>query len=450
MARDAPASGIASEMAAAFYAVRLEDLPGAVVGHLRTLVVDAIACIHAAPPALLDLAERIACPTGDDGGPSVVLPTGAARSPVVAAVVNGALLRSRDLMDVYAGSDVCHPSEALPSILAAGQAVGCSGRRFLETLAAAFMLHVRLSEALPMHRLGFHHTGHAALVVPLALARMNGLPPRLAAEALNLASAGMLVPEGFSRGQVTNLKTFAYGLQARSAFDAVAMARSGLRGSARMLDEMLAVWAKAAGSPVDARQLTSPLEPEAIGRIWLKRYPAQYALQPLIAAAISLAADDRDAAARIVRIEVGASRRTIDRCADPAKYAPANAEAADHSLPFCIAAALTDAGFDAGSLEDRRWLDAGVARMMSLVKTEILDDTGGYEVGRQTLRCILDNGDTRELPPVYPPAGMSWWEIAEEKLRRHARHSLDIDRLLEAVESMESEPTLAGLAPIRA
>jgi 2-methylcitrate dehydratase len=443
-AEDRNRTPLALRLAEAFYSVRLEDLPEASINHLKTLVLDALACVHAAPRSLVGEARSVAVAGGgNEAGQCHVLTTGERLAPAAVALVNGALLRSRDLMDVYAGADVCHPSEVIPAILAAGEHAGASGRLMLETLAAAVMLHVRLSQALPMHRYGFHHTGHAAIVAPLAVARMLGLAPDEAAAALNLASRGLLMPEGFSRGHVTNLKTYAYGLQARAAFDAIAMAGARLRGASGTLGEMISLWSAVSNQQPDLKSLVGCLDRQAITEVWLKRYPAQYALQPLIAAGIGLQETMPNVHRRITEIKVTASRRTIDRCADAAKYSPSSAETADHSLPFCVAVALVDGKFDTNSLEDQRWLDPEVAGLMARIRIGASDADTGYAVGSQSITIRLADGEEFKVAPDYPRAGIGWRQIAADKLAAYAGHWLDPSAAIETIDGIE-EGSLAS------
>jgi 2-methylcitrate dehydratase len=429
---------LALKLAEAFYEVELDDLPEYSLAHVKTLLIDVFACIHAATEDLAREALDIATSDGDGSGPCHQLASGQTLAPAAAAIVNGALLRSLDLMDVYAGADVSHPGEIVPVVIAAAEAMQANGRLVLETLAAAFSLHVSLSEVVPVHRHGLHHTGHAAIVAPLAIARVSGLSAEQAAAALNLGSSRLLMPEGFSRGHVTNLKTYAYALQAKSAFDAVAMVQKGLQGSNTMLEVMIALWGRLAGEPAELDRILTLPPHEGIDKIWLKRFPAQYALQPLISAAIEFSQSRPAIHASIAEIVVGASQRTVDRCADSAKYRLTSAEAADHSLPFCFAAALIDTRLDVLSLSSQRWLDADVLSLMAKIKVKPLDNECGYAVGRQSVRIALHDGKQIDLIPTYPPATMDWRGVAEEKLRIYALPHASPDAIVSFAENLEA------------
>src|SRR5262249_2176094 len=154
-------------------------------------------------------------------GPGATVIRHGSRTEVsAAALVNGAMLRALDLTDTYVARDVCHPSEIIPAALACAEAAGASGRALLEPIIAGLGLHMRLADCIALHRHGLHHIGQAAWVVPLVAARLFGLEPAVAAQAVTIGAHGLIVPESFGRGQLTNLKAFAYPLPARASIDA--------------------------------------------------------------------------------------------------------------------------------------------------------------------------------------------------------------------------------------
>jgi len=428
---------LAELFASAVYNVTFEKIPPATVDHVKTILIDSLGCIFAAPEALEDEALALGGAEGHGGrGDARLIASGRdGMEPEIAALVNGAMLRSRDLMDVYAGVDVSHPSEVIPAALAAADTADASGRSFLEALTAGLCLHVTLAHEMPLHPFGFHHTGHASIVAPLVISRILGLDQQQAASALSLTAGNLLVPEGFSRGQVTNLKTYAYGLQAYNAFQAVRRSGAGLTGSNGFLDEMVAIWSKIGGKAFNRPALAQGLDLTLAGEIWLKRFPAQYAMQPLIAAA--LRSHGQGIADRISQIRVLASRRTVERCADPPKFKPANAESADHSLPFCICAALIDGAFGVETFEKRRWLDPDITGLMKKLKAEPISEDIGYAVGRQVLELTLTEGSVVSVEPEYPGGNSGWREIAVEKLTRHAPDHVAPAQLVQSVDALD-------------
>lgn len=434
-----PGAALASLFASAVYDVTLDDAATSTVDHAKTILIDALACIYAAPASLEDQAVAIA---GEQSLPgsrgSSLIASRRKAEPAVAALVNGAMLRSRDLMDVCAERDVSHPSEVIPSALAAAEAADATGQQLLEAVIAGLCLHVTLAQEMPVHPFGFHHTGHAAIVTPLVISRLLGLSAEQATSVVNLTAGSLLVPEGFSRGQVTNLKTYAYGLQAKNAFAAVHKSRAGLCGSQQFLEEMVGLWSRFSGVPFDRSALSDGLKPDRIEEIWLKQFPAQYALQPLISAAAEL--HEPGVADRISRIRVFASRRTVERCADAAKFAPQNEGAADHSLPFCVCAALVDGTLCGETFDRHRWQDEDISGLMGKLSAEAVSDDAGYAVGPQKLVLQMKDGTEISVTTTYPQEGSNWRDIAVEKLKSHAGGRVNPDRLVACIDDLENKP----------
>src|SRR3546814_21156436 len=89
-------------------------------------------------------------------------------------------------------------------------------------------MQAHLASTIALHRNGRHHVGHAAWVVPLIAGRLSGLGEEGAAEALNLSASGLIVPEGFRRGEGANVKARALALLAKRGYEVTEQAWAGL------------------------------------------------------------------------------------------------------------------------------------------------------------------------------------------------------------------------------
>jgi 2-methylcitrate dehydratase len=190
----------------------------------------------------------------------------------------------------------------------------------------------------------------------------------------------------------------------------------------------------------------APKSPVDLSAITLKKYPAQYALQPLIAAACNAHQLGRGAARGIEKVVVHASRRTVERTADPAKYVPSGPEAADHSLPFCIAVALMDGQFTAAALQSGRWADPETLALMARIVALPIGSATGYATGRQAMELHFHDATAVTMPCSYPPDGETPRGIAERKLREASQGLIDADGVLDLVLNLEGEPDLGRLA----
>jgi 2-methylcitrate dehydratase len=437
---------LATDLGGFVYGVDVAMLEARVVTDTKTLITDALACIIAgAGFEGARIARAMAPEHASDNKQATILLEGLRTGTASAALINGAMLRSLDLMDVYVGRDVCHPSEIIPPALACAEAGAASGKMFLEAVVAGLALHMQLADFIPLHRHGLHHVGQAAWTVPLIAARLLGHDKAIAARALTIGAHAMVVPESFSLGQLTNLKALAYPLLARQGIEAVRLAIAGLTGAPQACEEVVKLLSHRFAMDIPLQDLVPASAPDDVSVISLKIYPAQYALQPLIATASTIRGDSK-MLEQIERIIVRASWRTVERCADPAKYVPRSAEAADHSLPFCVAIAMLEGKLTIAALEKGRWKDEDVLALMSRIKAKPMNDDDGYHVGAQDITLQMKDGKFRTFPCRYPPEHVTWAMIAEQKLRQAAaKAGLDAEKILDVVSKLETEPSLDRL-----
>ncbi|MGD1879007.1 MAG: MmgE/PrpD family protein [Kiloniellaceae bacterium] len=437
---------LAADISRAFYAVNTAQSSADVTEHLHTLIVDALACILGGSDSeIVRIAGQAAGAAAPGPGRATILPGGPAATPADAALVNGTMLRSLDFMDVYVDADVSHPSESVPAALACAEAFGARGRDFLDSLLAAFTLHAHLAGTVALHRNGLHHVGHAAWVVPLIAARLSGQDEAAAANALNLSASGFIVPEGFSRGHVANVKAMAFPLIAKHAIELAELGTVGLAAQPGACEEVADLLSRITGTDLDPAALVPPQEASRVRAITLKAYPAQYALQPLVAAAAAFHRAEAPRLGAITRIVVRAARQTVARTADPAKFKPASREAADHSLPFCVASGLIDGGLTAEALHRGRWRDADILRLTGMMEVEPLGSGEGFAVGHQSIDLTFADGSSTSLDCVYPAEGTTWRRIACDKLATFAAGRCDAGRVVAAVEALEDAASVGPL-----
>src|SRR3546814_13023350 len=91
------------------------------------------------------------------------------------------------------------------------------------------------------------------------------------------------------------------------------------------------------GREINPASLLLPADLGAVADITLKAYPAQYALQPLIAAGAAFRLQQADRFARIARSVVRASQQSVRRHGVPSKFTPARRENTDTIHQVCVA-----------------------------------------------------------------------------------------------------------------
>lgn len=348
------------ERLAAFAAeVRFEHMPQEDVAAIRSLVLDTLGCALGAvgcEPVRL-LAPLLRAPA-DAQDAATLIGSGRRVGLADAILHNGALVRYLDAMDVYWARDICHPSENIPVALAAAQAGRRGGRALIEAIAVAYEAQVRLADAFSLEGIGLHHVSAAGFVAPLILGKIWGLGRREMAHAVALGGFRHLTAAALVHGHLSMAKTVGYAFPSSACVASTRLAGAGFTGPLGVLEGL------------GVKDLDLSAGTGSVRRVSLKRFPVQYALQSPVEAALMLrerlGGRIADIEALTIEMHADACRRT----ADPAKWAPANRETADHSLPCCVAMALVDGELGARQFDLERWQAPEVRALMARLRCE--------------------------------------------------------------------------------
>lgn len=247
-----------------------------------------------------------------------------------AAFVNSATASMLDLDDGHRAA-AGHPgASVIPAVLATAEACGADAQTAIAAIAAGYEIAVRTSAARDMERLDTLVTGPwCGQGAAAAAASLRGLPPATVAQAIALAgaSAPNLAAVAYSNVMGNHLKE---GIPWATAtgLAAVELAAAGFTGPIDLYD---------AERVYDRARLT-----DGLGAGWLvegsyfKPYGCCRWAHAAVEALVEMQARDGIAAAAIASIEVHTFSRTLRLNNDPA---PATLEAAQYSVPFCVALA---------------------------------------------------------------------------------------------------------------
>ena len=150
--------------------LRFEDIPPAVIQRAEDLFLDWFGSALAGKNAqAVEALECLAKSMGPSTGPSEVLISRRATSPLFAALVNAAASHLAEQDDVHNGS-VFHPGTVVfPPALAVAQSLGNSGRDLLTAAVAGYEVGIRVGEFLGRsHYKVFHTTGTAGTIAAAA------------------------------------------------------------------------------------------------------------------------------------------------------------------------------------------------------------------------------------------------------------------------------------------
>jgi 2-methylcitrate dehydratase len=434
---------------------RFADLPPEVVREAKRRLLDTLGCAAAAldEPAP-GIARRVAARWR--GEPSTVLLGGGRSTPDWAAFANGAHVRYLDGNDTYLSLEPAHPSDNWAAIWAAGEAAGSSGRDWIAAAAVAYEIHCRLCDAACLRSRGWDHTTYGSISATLAAARLLGLDHGQALHALGIAGTTGTALRLTRTGELSMWKGCAFAFACRNAIFAALLAAEGLTGPSRFFEGDMGFIRQVSGNltlgPLGGRFESDWMLP----RTAIKFVPAEYHSQSAIAAALALRPRIGDPR-RIRSIAIDTFRAAVEIIAgDPSRWRPTTRETADHSLPYCTAAALLDGQVGTAQFTPERLADPLLLDLIA--RTSVAEHfayTAAYPGAvPNRVHVTLDDGTTLTEEVLYPP-GHERKPLSDEQLAAKfhalADPAIGVDAasrvraLVERLEELDQPHELLGL-----
>ena len=99
-----------------------------------------------------------------------------------------------------------------------------------------------------------------------------------------------------------------------------------------------------------------------------KAFPTEALTHQPISAVLNVMQHHDLVAEDLAEIHIQTTTRGADILSDPSKYDPQTKETADHSLPYCIAAAAADGGLWPTSFEEEKLFDPRIRALLTKIK----------------------------------------------------------------------------------
>lgn len=320
-----------------------DDLSTEAVDALKIRILDAIGCAGGsfdAPPV-----QAVRAYIDEFGGKATSTMMGGGKAtPEQAAFYNGALVRYLDFNDAYASErgGGGHPSDNFSAVLASAEYAGATGKDLLVALAVSYHIQTRLAGAASNTRQRFDHTTVGAYSAAAGSCRALGLNAEQSANAIGIAGASQNALYVTRTGGISNWKGLAFPFTGSNAVRIALLAKLGVTGPLKVLE----------GTDGLIETFTLPFyidwskeDREGVTKTVLKRYNAQIHSQAPIEGVIELAKEHDLAPDSIDRIDVAIFQNAYDSVGggrSGPKTDVRSKEAADHSLPYMLAAAALD------------------------------------------------------------------------------------------------------------
>jgi 2-methylcitrate dehydratase len=360
------AQHLANRLADYAVSLRFEDLPAAAVHEAKRRFIDSFATAVGAMDADAYHIVRRVAQTVQSTPPGTML--GGGKSSIEwATFVNGLLIRYLDYNDTYLSLEPAHPSDNLAAVLSVGEMAGSGGKDLITALVLAYEVQCRLCDAASLRKHGYDHVTYGALSSNLAACKLLKLNATQMAHALGLAGVANVALRQTRAGELSMWKGCAFANAARNGVFAALLAAAGLTGPAPIFEGDLGIMKLLTG-PFEVAPLGGEGRPFMINATYIKFWPAEYHSQSAIDAALQLRKDVGDIR-NVTAFDIHTFDAAVDIIGkDPEKWKPRTRETADHSLPYCTAAALADGDVTLATFEPSRLSDPTLLELVAKVK----------------------------------------------------------------------------------
>lgn len=429
---------LAERFAAYAAGLHYDDLPQSTVNEVKRRLLDTLGCAMGAfgnPPATI---ARSLASTITSTEPATVIGTAHKTSPEMAAFANGVLFRYLDYNDTYLSKEPAHPSDNFAAVLAIADARGSSGKEIITAAALAYEVQCRLCDAASIRARGWDHVTYGSFSTSLAAGKLLGLSEEQLVHAQALAG----VPNNAMRqtrvGMLSEWKGCAFANASRNGVFAAQLAHLGMTGPSEVFEGEMGFMKQVSG-PFEIGAMGGNGVPFMIDSTYIKFFPAEYHSQSAIDAALSLR-DQVGDIAQIEKITIESFNAAVEIIGgEPEKWRPTTRETADHSLPYCVAAALKDGVLRLDSFDDAHLHDEALLALIQTIEVKADPELNKrYPEGipnRITIRTKGGKAFTREVifPRGHAKNPMTDQEV-EAKFRTLASPLLSEAKIAEIID----------------
>ncbi|MFQ5463779.1 MAG: MmgE/PrpD family protein [Phycisphaerae bacterium] len=353
-------------------------------------------------------------------GSCTVIGAGDKLNPVAASLLNALMVRAMDYNDIYWKQDPAHPSDLLSAPLALAERDHLSGKDLIVGILLAYEMAMRLCHiAVPgIRERGWHHATLMGFAAPVVAGWMIGLNWEQMQHAIGIASCRTFTLGCAVAGKLTMMKNTVSPMATRAGVEAALLAKKGYTGPEGVLEGKEGM-EHCFGASWDYSWFTDTLgERFMITDCGMKSYPIEALMHSPVSATLHLLAEHGLKAEGIKEILIESIARAADILSDPSKYDPQSKETADHSLPYCIAAAVAEGRVTPQEFKEDKLWDKRLRAQMAKVKVVANEAFEKAFPAKQCTRVTITTaaGDTythqQDVPKGDPRDPMS-----EEELR---------------------------------
>ncbi len=379
--------------------LKYEDIPADAVDAAKRFLYDTLGCalggyqVHDVK-IFLEHEREVAGP-----GKCSVIGSGEKLNPLSASMLNALMIRAMDYNDIYWKQDPSHPSDLLSAPMALAERDHLTGKDLIVGIIIAYEMGQRLCHiALPgIRERGWHHATLMGYAAPVVAGRMIGLDWEKMQHAIGIASVRCFTLGCAVAGKLTMMKNTVSPMATRAGVEAVLLAQKGYTGPEGVIEGKEGM-EHCLGTGWDYSWITNELGKRLmITDCGMKSFPIEALMHSPVSATLHILKEHSLNAEDITEVRIDSIARAADILSDPAKYDPQSKESADHSLPYCIAAALAEGRVTPQEFTEEKLWDNRLRSQMTKVKVVANQEFEEAFPAKQCSRVTITTTDGRQL-----------------------------------------------------
>lgn len=401
--------------------LKYEDLPKEVINETKRYLYDSIGCAFGAYKTkdvniIRDIYKQM-------GGreEATVFAFGDKIPAVNAALVNSLMIRSLDFNDIYWKEDPSHPSDIIPAALSCAEFAEAHMKDVIVAIVLAYEFEQRLCLfAKPgIRERKWHHAALTQFVSPIVAGKILGLTADQMVNAIGISGSHCHTIGCPTAGKLTMMKNTVDPMAVQAGVFAALMAQKGYTGTEKVFEgkegfmDCFGGWnAKEEKlEPVVMKGRESESEwgwdvgalISGLGKSWkilecsMKAFPTEALTHSHISATLDVVKNNDIKYDAIESVTITTIARACDILFDPHKYRPESRETADHSLPYCIAAAIIDRKITTQSFSDEKLNDPKIWEVIDKIKGEASTEFEKMFPAKQPSKVVIKTKDGKEF-----------------------------------------------------
>ncbi len=453
--------------------LKYEDLPKDVIYEVKRYLYDSIGCAFGSMDThdvntVLEIYREM------EGTPeSTVIGFGDKLPAVNTALINSLMIRALDFNDIYWKDDPSHPSDIIPAALSTGEKVDASMKDVIVAIVLAYEFEQRLCLfAKPgVRERKWHHATLTQFVSPIVAGKILGLTVDEMVNAIGINGCHNHTIGCPTAGKLTMMKNTVDPMATQSGVFAALLAQKGFSGTEKVFEGKEGFMDAFNGW--DAKNETmKPTDMEGrdgvsswawdvdalVGNLGsdykilecgMKAFPTEALTHTHISCALNAMVNNDLDYTDIKEVKVTAFAQAYDILFDPTKYRPESRETADHSLPYCMAAAIVDKKITTQSFSDEKLKDPRIFEVIDKIIGEPSLEFEKMFPAKQPSRVVVTTNDGRqfeeylEYPKGDPREPMSIDDLKNKfnSLSENRFSSEELTELKELIFSCEDMST---------